>query len=257
MLGLGAAAGAAGAMSEPESQKPSAAGKPRRVETVSAWRECHKSQGLCEGVNRPPRRRRRPMPPAFACHHPAGMTAIGKTRLCPCPGGTNENSPAFQRWERCRRARVPKGRLNARGLSRPFGTHPAGRGPNVETLGYSQQSLRDKYLPDPILEQLPDPPARASTTALRGLPDFFTALPEQDLDQIVKPVLRILHAAQDRTRFCPCPGGTPENSPAFQRWDRSPSVPSPEGTAEAAVLNRPVGTYRASRAHWTRFFGKS
>ena len=36
---------------------------------------------------------------------------------------------------------------------------------------------------------------------MRGLPVFFTALAEEDLDQIVKPVLRILHAAQDWTRF--------------------------------------------------------
>ena len=36
---------------------------------------------------------------------------------------------------------------------------------------------------------------------MRGLPVFFTALPEEDLDQIVKPVLRILHAAQDWTQF--------------------------------------------------------
>ena len=32
---------------------------------------------------------------------------------------------------------------------------------------------------------------------MRDLPVFFTALAEEDLDQIVKPVLRILHAAQD------------------------------------------------------------
>ncbi|MGD0259649.1 MAG: hypothetical protein ABSD29_07465 [Verrucomicrobiota bacterium] len=35
---------------------------------------------------------------------------------------------------------------------------------------------------------------------MRGLPVFFTALAEEDLDQIIKPVLRILHAAQDWTR---------------------------------------------------------
>src|ERR1039458_8921768 len=35
-------------------------------------------------------------------------------RLRPCPGGTNENSPTFQRWEPDeRRAPVPKGRLTS------------------------------------------------------------------------------------------------------------------------------------------------
>jgi len=29
-----------------------------------------------------------------------------------------------------------------------------------------------------------------------------------------------------------------ENSPAFQRWDRGPGVPSPEGTAELVALSR-------------------
>ena len=36
---------------------------------------------------------------------------------------------------------------------------------------------------------------------MRDLHVFFTALAEEDLDQIVNPVLRILHAAQDWTRF--------------------------------------------------------
>jgi hypothetical protein len=36
---------------------------------------------------------------------------------------------------------------------------------------------------------------------MRSLPVFFTALAEEDLDQIVSPVLRILHAAPDWTRF--------------------------------------------------------
>src|SRR5713101_1489201 len=30
----------------------------------------------------------------------------------------------------------------------------------------------------------------------------------------------------------PCPGGTIENSPAFQGWVKTQSEPSPEGTAE-------------------------
>ena len=36
---------------------------------------------------------------------------------------------------------------------------------------------------------------------MKGPPVFFTALAEEDLDQIAEPVLRILHAAQDWTWF--------------------------------------------------------
>jgi hypothetical protein len=39
-----------------------------------------------------------------------------------------------------------------------------------------------------------------------------------------------------------CPGGTHENSPAFQRWVCLALWLSPAGTAEAAVLSRPCGT---------------
>jgi hypothetical protein len=46
--------------------------------------------------------------------------------------------------------------------------------------------------PDSSHEPSPPPP-----TAINGLPVFFTALAEEDLDQMVKAVLRILHAAQD------------------------------------------------------------
>ena len=45
------------------------------------------------------------------------------------------------------------------------------------------------------------------------------------------------------------PGGMPENSPAFQRWDRSQRTSSPAGTAEAAVVSRPCGTSPGGRAH--------
>jgi hypothetical protein len=63
------------------------------------------------------------------------------------PGGILDNSPTFQRWEpQSEDVRVPKGRL------RPCDTSavPSGLGrdrmipPNVETLGYSRWSLRDK-----------------------------------------------------------------------------------------------------------------
>ena len=44
------------------------------------------------------------------------------------------------------------------------------------------------------------------------------------------------------------PGGMAENSPAFQRWDRGPGVPSPEGTAENRQLSRPFGTQPSIRS---------
>jgi len=42
--------------------------------------------------------------------------------------------------------------------------------------------------------------------------------------------------------FTLCPGGTDENSPAFQRWVCGARRISPVGTAEARVLGRPSGT---------------
>ena len=33
-----------------------------------------------------------------------------------------------------------------------------------------------------------------------------------------------------------CPGGTPENSPAFQRWVSAVAATSPEGTADSRPL---------------------
>ena len=44
------------------------------------------------------------------------------------------------------------------------------------------------------------------------------------------------------------PVGMAENSPAFQRWDRGESAPSPEGTDEGCNLDRPFGTYHSCRA---------
>jgi hypothetical protein len=37
----------------------------------------------------------------------------------------------------------------------------------------------------------------------------------------------------------PCPGGTFENSPTLQRWDRRPKGESPEGTAEECYSIQP------------------
>ena len=65
----------------------------------------------------------------------------------PHPGGIFDNSQTFQRWvPQSQAVKVPKGRL------KPCDTSavPSGLGrvwivpPNVETLGYSRWSLRDK-----------------------------------------------------------------------------------------------------------------
>jgi len=67
---------------------------------------------------------------AFATYHPEGMA---------------DNSPTFQRWDLDHPwVQVPKGRLTVRIVSRPFGTYcPWASVPNVETLGYYRESLRD------------------------------------------------------------------------------------------------------------------
>ena len=60
-----------------------------------------------------------------------------------CLGETDENSPAFQRWDTRTPGQVPKGRLKdcanpeASGFSRPFGTRiRLITLPGVETPGY-------------------------------------------------------------------------------------------------------------------------
>ncbi len=65
-----------------------------------------------------------------------------------------DNSPTFQRWDLNHPwVQVPKGRLTVRMVSRPFGTYcPWASAPNVETLGYYRESLRDTDLPD-VLDQ--------------------------------------------------------------------------------------------------------
>ena len=64
----------------------------------------------------------------------------------PHPGGMNENSPAFQRWEPSRLAVSPEG------TAAPAFIQPSLRDstltvppPSVETLGYFHLSLRDKH----------------------------------------------------------------------------------------------------------------
>src|ERR1039457_2242384 len=54
----------------------------------------------------------RPTPLAFERHYPAGM---------------NENSPAFQRWDRCQGVLSPEGTAEPAAVRRPFGTYPGGR----------------------------------------------------------------------------------------------------------------------------------
>src|SRR6266446_5781270 len=69
-------------------------------------------------------------------------------RQRPCPGGTCDNSPMFQRWvDQCRGHQVPKGRLKRRAIPQPSlrdWTAISLVLPNVETLGYYRASLRDE-----------------------------------------------------------------------------------------------------------------
>ena len=80
------------------------------------------------------------------CCGPESPMPLG---LCPHPEGMPENSPTFQRWV-CdvERPSVPKGRLTT-GISSavPSGLNAlTDANPNVETLGYSRMSLRDRDL---------------------------------------------------------------------------------------------------------------
>ena len=45
--------------------------------------------------------------------------------------------------------------------------------------------------------------------------------------------------ASETTWMCPCPGGTTDNSPAFQRWVCKARGISPEETVEGAILKHP------------------
>ena len=60
-----------------------------------------------------------------------------------CPEGTNDNSPAFQRWVGRKKVSSPGGTVEVQShtqfFNRPFGTCvPRGMFPSVETPGYSQ-----------------------------------------------------------------------------------------------------------------------
>src|SRR5712671_2985153 len=74
------------------------------------------------------------------------MDVINRQR--PCPGGTCDNSPMFQRLVYQRRDdQVPKGRPKRRTMPQPSlrdWTAICLVLPNVETLGYCRASLRDE-----------------------------------------------------------------------------------------------------------------
>lgn len=64
----------------------------------------------------------------------------------PCPGGTCDNSPTFQRWVDTPNPASPEGTVEIAPLfSRPFGTCLLrDLDPNAKALGYFQASLRDE-----------------------------------------------------------------------------------------------------------------
>src|SRR6266516_4440487 len=77
---------------------------------------------------------------------PAGQrgrfVSIGRP-LLGCPEGTNEHSPAFQRWVRRQKLASPEGTAETQShtpsFCRPFGTCvPCGTFPGVKTPGYTR-----------------------------------------------------------------------------------------------------------------------
>src|SRR5260370_22075026 len=82
------------------------------------------------------------------CPMPLGFE---RAALRPCPGGTSENSPAFQRWVRGLCGISPVGTAEKR-LVRPSlrDLRASDDNPSVETLGYFHPSLRDEELQIPV-----------------------------------------------------------------------------------------------------------
>jgi hypothetical protein len=81
-----------------------------------------------------------------ACGHSGSMrSGFERSTNCSCPGGTTENSPAFQRWVWTPGRPSPEGTADtAPSVSRPFGTNVTNHAsPNAEALGYFRKSLRD------------------------------------------------------------------------------------------------------------------
>ena len=112
--------------------------------------------------------------PGCFCRASAHGSALGL-----CPGGTSDNSPTFQRWVGGPGvAPVPKGRLKGRaGSAVPSGLILLSRPvPNVETLGYSQPSLRDEIGPRPLClrgdQTSSEDPTRMGKARLPNFPPF-------------------------------------------------------------------------------------
>jgi len=75
-----------------------------------------------------------------------------------CPGGTAENSPAFQRWVGTPEGLSPEGTADSAPIQPSLWDFlPPNLVPSVETLGYSHPSLRDEQ--DQILVALDVSPA--------------------------------------------------------------------------------------------------
>src|SRR6266581_730507 len=107
-------------------------------------------------------RRRAEFP--LQCHLDCKLRKENEKPTRPCPGGTCDNSPTFQRWvDQCRDHQVPKGRLKRRAIHQPSlrdWTAISLVLPNVETLGYCRASLRDEEPIQVVLElELCAPPA--------------------------------------------------------------------------------------------------
>ena len=109
----------------------------------------------------------------------------------PRPGETSDNSPIPQRrdWEPVPNvSQVPKGRLHAH----TFSAVPSGlkalyaRPPNVETLGYSQASLRDE---DEFLTGRGGRRCRVSRGPVTFLLLFFRKTEVPECDDMAKQVL--------------------------------------------------------------------
>src|SRR5262249_19865727 len=115
--------------------QPSTNDRPRRRKT----RPCYAAKGPAAAAFPPTRGRFTPrlaaQPPSRSSERGRGLDGPGMLRprvvgpesldltrdLTPFhPGGMNENSPAFQRWDRGLGVQVPKGRLNLPSVGRPL-----------------------------------------------------------------------------------------------------------------------------------------
>ena len=118
---------------------------PRAMKTTYGWRQ------------------ESPSDAGGAIASPSSLPSLLRT-LAVCPGGTSENSPAFQRWDRCRIV------LSPAGTAEPACLQPSLRDschttstPSVETLGYSHPSLRDEGIQTLTALESTEPTGRAET----------------------------------------------------------------------------------------------